>query len=534
MLVGYVSDERYLALSDVQFEFRRDGNVVLSRSTISGAVYADIDPGSYEVVFGKQGFGSKIIQVDVDAAKPYQFRLLSDSLLGYMWPKCVKSGETSEFRVHSDEEFSLELYRYGESKQLVKRVGTYDEHGPRATIQITPDGDYTQTGVEWNKHGYSNKNLKQLLTAPDQSGLYYLHATTKSGKSFNLPWVVAPASPTHEIAVLASDINWNAYNSFGGRSNYIHASEFPRTPTVNSRLELKRYVHADHKTYSTDSYAPLSLERPDPYNHIPTEEMLDDPIQGRQGCHMASAEWRLLGWMERQGFEYDYYSETQLHFERVPLEEYKVLVLSVHPEYWSVKMYDRLKKWVHEEGGKLIYLGGNGLDCEAEFLDDHRVVYQNTSWSHTEVNSSEAGDLQESRMHRRHESQARLLGQVFTWPGAMTGAPYRVINPSHWCFGGTELGRGDLFGTESLHQRVPGGASGHETDKISPFSPENTELLAKGVNPDDGGAHMIYYDTPSGGEVFSVGSICWNASIVVDDNVSAITSNVIRRFTGRD
>lgn len=238
--------------------------------------------------------------------------------------------------------------------------------------------------------------------------------------------------------------------------------------------------------------------------------------------------------MERQGFEYDYYSETQLHFERVPLEEYKVLVLSVHPEYWSVKMYDRLKKWVHEEGGKLIYLGGNGLDCEAEFLDDHRVVYQNTSWSHTEVNSSEAGDLQESRMHRRHESQARLLGQVFTWPGAMTGAPYRVINPSHWCFGGTELGRGDLFGTESLHQRVPGGASGHETDKISPFSPENTELLAKGVNPDDGGAHMIYYDTPSGGEVFSVGSICWNASIVVDDNVSTITSNVIRRFTGRD
>ncbi len=294
MLVGYVSDERYLALSDVQFEFRRDGNVVLSRSTISGAVYADIDPGSYEVVFGKQGFGSKIIQVDVDAAKPYQFRLLSDSLLGYMWPKCVKSGETSEFRVHSDEEFSLELYRYGESKQLVKRVGTYDEHGPRATIQITPDGDYTQTGVEWNKHGYSNKNLKQLLTAPDQSGLYYLHATTKSGKSFNFPWVVAPASPTHEIAVLASDINWNAYNSFGGRSNYIHASEFPKTPTVNSRLELKRYVHADHKTYSTDQYAPLSLDRPDPYNHIPTDEMLDDPIQGRQGCHMASAEWRFL------------------------------------------------------------------------------------------------------------------------------------------------------------------------------------------------------------------------------------------------
>ena len=533
MLVGYVSNERYMALGNVDFEFRGNGTIVLASSTISGAVFADLESGEYEVVMGKEGYGSKIVSVKVREDQPYQFRLLTDTLLGYMWPKCVKAGESAEFRVHSDEEYSLELYRYGENKDLVKRIGTYDEHGPRATIQITPDGDYTQSGVEWNKHGYSNKNLKQTVIAPDKSGLYYLHASTKSGKSFNFPWIVAPATPVNEIAVLASDINWNAYNSFGGRSNYIHASEFPATPTVNSRLELKRYLYADHKTYSTESYAPLSLDRPDPYNHIPTDEQLDDPIEGRQGCHMASAEWRFLGWMEREGFAYDYYSETQFHFDQLPLEKYKVLVLSVHPEYWSVKMYERLKNWVHKGKGKLVYLGGNGLDCQVEFMDDHRIVYHNTVWSQSETNFSEAGESQESRMHRKHESQANLLGQVFTWPGAMTGAPYEVINPSHWCFSGTDLGRGDLFGTESLHQRVPGGASGHETDKMSPYSPENTELLAKGINPDDGGAHMVYYNTPSGGEVFSVGSICWNASIIVDKNVSEITANVLRRFSGR-
>ncbi len=533
MLVGYVSNEKYSALCDVHFEFRSGESVASARSLISGAVYADIPPGIYEVVFGKEGYGSKIVEVTVGPEAPYHFRLLTDSLLGYMWPKCVKSGENAEFRVHSDEEFSLELYRYGETKQLVKRIGTYDEHGPRATIQITPDGDYTQTGVQWNKHGYSNKNLKQVITAPEKSGLYYLHTTTRSGKSFNFPWIIAPATPTADIAVLASDINWNAYNSFGGRSNYIHTSEFPETPTVNARLELNRYIHADHKTYASESYAPLSLDRPEPYNHIPTDEELEDPIRGRQGCHLASVEWRFLGWLEREGFEYDYYSETQFHFDQLPLEQYRILVLSVHPEYWSVKMYDRLKKWVHQQGGKLLYLGGNGLDCEVEFLDEHRIVYHNTCWSHSEDNYSPQGEPQESRMHRRHEAQANLLGQVFSWPGAMTAAPYEVINPSHWCFSGTDLGRGDLFGTESLHQRVPGGASGHETDKMSPSSPENTELLAKGLNPDDGGADMIYYNTPSGGEVFSVGSICWNASIVVDKNVSAITANVLRRFSGR-
>ena len=99
--------------------------------------------------------------------------------------------------------------------------------------------------------------------------------------------------------MLASDINWNAYNSFGGRSNYIHGEGFPPTPTINSRLELKRYTENEHRTYNAETYAPLSLERADPYNHIDEDEDLTDRIAGRQGCHMAAAEWRLFGWMER-------------------------------------------------------------------------------------------------------------------------------------------------------------------------------------------------------------------------------------------
>ena len=47
---------------------------------------------------------------------------------------------------------------------------------------------------------------------------------------------------------------------------------------------------------------------------------------------MAAAEWRLFGWMERQGIDYDLYGETQFHFDQVPLDQYKVLVISTHPE----------------------------------------------------------------------------------------------------------------------------------------------------------------------------------------------------------
>src|SRR5262249_5145718 len=72
---------------------------------------------------------------------PHHFRLLSDGLLGYAWPKWVKAGEKSEFRVHSVEPYQLSLWRYGIKKEPIRSLGWFDEHGPRATMQITPDGD---------------------------------------------------------------------------------------------------------------------------------------------------------------------------------------------------------------------------------------------------------------------------------------------------------------------------------------------------------------------------------------------------------
>ena len=86
----------------------------------------------------------------------------------------------------------------------------------------------------------------------------------------------------------------------------------------------------------------------------------------------------------------------------------------------------------------------------------------------------------------------------------MTGAPYRIVDASHWTFDLTGLKDGDFFGQKSLHRRCRG-ASGHETDKLSPSSPPNARLLARGLNPDDDGAHLVHFETPRGGGVSSVG-----------------------------
>jgi N,N-dimethylformamidase len=528
VLIGYVSDERYAALPDVLLEFVDPaGRSYEVRSRASGSVHLELPPGEYRVILQKPGFGAKFSRVQVPSPAPHQFRLLSDGLLGYAWPKWVRGGEEAEFRVHAVEPYHLELWRYGRRPERVRELGWHDEHGPRATTQLTPDGDYTQTGVQWNTVGYGSATHRQYVTAPERSGLYYFRAQTPSGRKFSFPWIVAPERLKAKLAVLASNITWNAYNSFGGRSNYIHADQLPPTPTVHSRSELRRYLDTEHGTWGYEHYQPLSFERPEPCCHIDFQEQITDPIEGRQACHLAPAEWRLLGWLEEQGIDYDYYAETQLHEGLLNLADYRALILAVHPEYWTRHMYERVKRWVFDGGGRLIYLGGNGLNCEVEIHDDQGMTVHNgkiaSLWP--------AGmDGHDSRFSMRHESEASLLGVVFTPAGAMTGAPYRVEDSSHWVFAGTDLKTGDVFGGANLHRRCPGGASGHETDKRSANSPRQTHLLAKGMNPGSGGAEMVTFETDSRGGVFSVGSINYVASLPVDALVSKITANVLQRF----
>jgi hypothetical protein len=533
MLIGYVSDERYVALAEVVLEFSDDqGQSFEARSRASGSVYCDLPSAEsgYLVTLQKPGFGSKRVRMTPRSGQPYHFRLLADGLLGYAWPKCVRSGELAEFRVHSVEPYKLELWRYGWTKELVRSLGWHDEHGPRATMQVTPDGDYTQTGALWNKVGYLSPHHQQKAEAPARSGLYYFHAQTAAGPCFCFPWVVAPVRPQAAVAVLASNITWNVYNNFGGRSNYIHPDTLPPVPIVNSRQEIKRYIDPRYQSWGAESYQPLSFERPEPINHIDPLEEITDPIEGRSACHVAPAEWRLLGWLEREGFPYDLYSETQLDDGTLDLAKYRVLILSTHPEYWTRRMYGLVKTWVFDAGGKLMYLGGNGLNCEVELLPDYRVLCHNTAISSLWPDGMGG---HESRFARRHESEANLLGVVFNPAGIMTGAPYRVVDGAHWIFQAAGLKTGDLLGARSLHMRCPGGASGHETDKISlKYSPRNLHLLAQGLNPDNGGAHMVIFDTPSGGAVFSVGSICYPSSLPVDDGVSRVTAAVLRRFLG--
>jgi hypothetical protein len=532
MLLGYVSNEGYEALPDATVELRRDGTYqTVTTSTPTGAVYADVEPGTYTVTLARDGYGSKTTEITAQPGTVHHFRLLSTRPLGYVWPKWCRAGEIAEFRVHTPEDTRISLWRYGREKTELRVIEWHDEHGPRPGLQLLPDGDFTQTGVKWNEIGYEYDH-SQEVRAPSRSGLYFFHMRGKhSDAFFSFPWIIAPAEPESSIAVVAATNTWNAYNRFGGRSNYVNPTGLPDKPVVHARSDLDRFQREDAWNRANHEYEPLSFERPCEFNHVPADREVTDPIQGKEESHTAPAEWRFLGWLEREGYDYDLYADHQLHDETLDLDAYDAVIVHTHPEYWSRRMYERLKAWVFDDGGRLAYFGGNGLNCEVEYLDESRMrVLNDTTGVRNESRHTDISDGYESRFHRTVESEGNLLGVAFSESGIMTAAPYETLDPEHWVFAGTGLDAGDYFGEETLQERVSGGASGHETDKVSRFAPAGVRPLAKGTNPDNGGAEMVHFETESGGEVFSAGSITYTAGLLVDDTLSTVTRNVLDRF----
>src|SRR5437870_1271006 len=104
MLIGYVSDETYVGLADVALEFTNGGGESWeARSRVTGSVHLDLPTDDYIVSLNKPGYGGKRSRLTAATPLPVHFRLLTDGLLGYVWPKCVRAGDKAEFRVHSVE-----------------------------------------------------------------------------------------------------------------------------------------------------------------------------------------------------------------------------------------------------------------------------------------------------------------------------------------------------------------------------------------------------------------------------------------------
>jgi N,N-dimethylformamidase beta subunit-like, C-terminal len=377
------------------------------------------------------------------------------------------------------ETFSLELVRVGQTLQKVAEV----EHIP-GLYQTVETKFPSAMGCSW-RPAYRYRMPRELA-----GGCYILKITDSSasegGDPF-IPLIVKPKEPKNRIAVIASTNTWHAYNSWGGQNYYINHTSFP-----------SKYI--------------ISTKRP-------FDLHLRDAIGDTCGVardHLLAGERFVWAWLEREGLGYDLYSDADLHSRNVfdnSLRRYDIILISTHNEYWSYDMINNLEEFMRG-GGNVICLSGNALYKEVQYFDDSLI------------------GLDGALFRYQNFPEEAILGVAHDARGFGTWAPYKVIEADHWVFKGTGLSEGDLFGLDGLNVSPDGkaGASAWETDKIYPRTPSGTVLLAKGTNPNGGGADLVIYEVAGGGRVFSAGSITFGGSLLVDEHTSRITRNVIDNF----
>ena len=292
-----------------------------------------------------------------------------------------------------------------------------------------------------------------------------------------------------------------------------------------------------------------------------------DPLGGSCLRHFP-ADTHLLAWLDALGHDFDVVTDEDLDADGVAaIERYKVVMTGSHPEYHTPGSLDALTEYT-DGGGRLMYLGGNGfywrVAVNPELLgavEIRRGEGGIRAWAAEPGEYYNAFDGGYGGLWRNSgRAPQRLAGVGFIAQGDFHGTAYRRLPASRdpraaWIFEGID---DELLGDFGLSG---GGAAGFELDWLDPSlgSPPHALVLARSERQDDTfmlvpeeilnhygnrpglpaeeliRSEIVFFETPNGGAVFSVGSITFCGSLPhndFDNNISRMLDNVLRRFRG--
>ncbi|MCW3475568.1 N,N-dimethylformamidase beta subunit family domain-containing protein [Limobrevibacterium gyesilva] len=413
-------------------------------------------------------------------------------------------------------------------------------------------------------------------TVPDDlpSGAYALHLSCAGGEDW-LPLYVLPrrAGPFAKVAFLASTFTYQAYaNHARGNADaaYLERAQawgaYPHNPD-----QYPIYGRSTYNRHSDNSGIAFSSRRRPVLTMRPGFMTFNDPRGS--GLRHYPADTHLLAWMEAKGIAFDVITDEDLDDEGPALlAPYRVVLTGSHPEYHTANTLDALQAHT-QHGGRLCYLGGNGFYWRiARDRDRPHMIELRRAEGGIRAWAAEPGeyyhqiDGQYGGLWRRNRRPPQMLAGVgFSGQGRFEGTYYRRLPASFdpafaWMFAGVD---GDTIGDYGLSG---GGAAGFELDRADPVlgTPPQTVILARSENPpasfvtvpEELLSHLatvtgeppaelmrgeiVYFDTPSGGAVFAVGSITFCGSLWREGPdgggftgpVSRLLENVVRRFSG--
>ena len=393
-------------------------------------------------------------------------------------------------------------------------------------------------------------------TLPDDlpSGIYAFRVRSDAGED-RVPFFVRPGSGarTNDVALLMPTATYMAY---ANHRMLFEGADFIPTKT---RLRPEHAYIRDHPELGLSHYE----KHPDRSGVMFSSRRR--PVlnlrPGADGWNF-TPDTDINAFLEHLEIGHDIVTDEDLHADGVEaIAPYRVLVTGTHPEYWSTAMLDALADW-QRNGGRLMYLGGNGFYWRVSFSDDwpgamelRRAEDGVRNWQTGPGESYHAWGGEYGGMWRRQgRAPNEICGIGFAAQG-FEKATYFVRDPgadssrAAWILDGVP---GERIGTSGLG----GGAAGQELDRydVRLGSPRHAVVLASATTfgPDmlrtkeefEGSvdfptpdpmvrADVVFYETPNGGAVFSVGSISWFGALArdgYDNDIARITANVVRRF----
>jgi N,N-dimethylformamidase len=383
-----------------------------------------------------------------------------------------------------------------------------------------------------------------------------------------MPLFVRPpeGTATADVAVIMSTLTYLAYgnsrvvfNNTEFRESGLIARETtpdPRDFWLWERLDLGMSLYDVHADGSGSCYAS---------RHRPLIGLRPDFVNWMTGApRHFGADLYIIDWLEHIGVEYDVLCDEDLHNDgQELLDRYRVMITGSHPEYCTEAMLDALQGYLND-GGRLMYLGGNGFYWVAS-IDPARphVMEVRRGVAGTRPWDSEPGEFHHSTTGEpgglwRHRGRPpnQLVGVGFCAQGWDDKAHHYITTDPKTSLAagalkdiapGTPIGHGGL---------VMGSVIGDEIDRFEPAlgSPERATVLASSAVPGSPyqpaledwlasgsgwstprgiRADMVIMCTPSGGATFSASSVSFASGLQCNgyrNGVAKVLRNVLADF----
>ena len=394
-------------------------------------------------------------------------------------------------------------------------------------------------------------------TVPDDlpGGLYAARLIGPNNTEYLPFWVRPPTGKARaRLALLIPTASYLAYANLHGNTEWVFGEQLMNAFTT---LDAEaQYLH-HHPEIGISTY--------------------DCHTDGSGGCYSSHlrpivnmrphtwawqfvADTHITDWLEEKGFEYDVFTDEELHAEGAALlSPYTCVMTGTHPEYYSRAMMNALLDYQHD-GGRFMYMGANGfywkIDYHPDFpgaIEIRRAEDGSRGWLAEPGEYGQLGGL----WRRNGIAPQKIAGSGFTAQGFDMCSHYQRTPDSFdpraaFIFEG--VGADEIIGNFG----AGGGAAGREIDRADTAlgTPPHALVVASATEFSVGyhwvkeefmhahaaitgetcplvRADMVFYETPNGGAVFSTSSIAWAGALAsngYDNNVSRITENVLRRF----